>query len=360
MLGLPPTVRIHFAVGLVDMRKGIDGLRTIVDGVLKRDPFEGHLFVFVGKSRDKVKILFWDRNGFVVYMKRLERGRFQMPVVDEKRRCVEMEGTQLAMLLDGIDLNAQRLPRWRRIDRDGDRRRSSIVIEGRDGHPPVDHDCVLKDIVVAQADRIAKLEHQVSLLVKAHVGPKSERAKVPKKPKTKPTPEETAAKRRHNATQKAALATTTTTLTVPEAQRSCPHCRNSKLKPVGNGTTTTIWEFVPATFIRHDYVQETLRCSCNGYIVKAPPPKKVVERGKYGASFLAHLVVARVRRPPAALPPRERVRAHRRARRALDDERAAARGGIEAEAYRDGAARSPEGPSRRHGRRDAHAHARRR
>jgi transposase len=49
MLGLPPTVRIHFAVGLVDMRKGIDGLRAIVDGVLKRDPYEGHLFVFVGK-----------------------------------------------------------------------------------------------------------------------------------------------------------------------------------------------------------------------------------------------------------------------------------------------------------------------
>ena len=53
------------------------------------------------------------RVGFVVYLKRLERGRFQMPVVDEKRRCVDMEGTQLAMLLDGIDLNAQRLPRWR-------------------------------------------------------------------------------------------------------------------------------------------------------------------------------------------------------------------------------------------------------
>jgi len=50
MLGLPPSVGIHFAIELVDMRKGIDGLRTIVEGVLKRDPYEGHLFVFVGNA----------------------------------------------------------------------------------------------------------------------------------------------------------------------------------------------------------------------------------------------------------------------------------------------------------------------
>lgn len=112
MLGLPPSVRIYFATGLVDMRNGIDGLRTIVEQVLQRDPNQGHLFVFVGKSRDKVKILFWDKNGYVVYFKRLERGRFQLPVVDAKKVKVQMEATQLAMLLDGIDLNAKRLPRW--------------------------------------------------------------------------------------------------------------------------------------------------------------------------------------------------------------------------------------------------------
>jgi transposase len=59
-----------------------------------------------------LKILFWDKNGYVVYFKRLERGRFQLPVVDEKRVKVEMEAAQLAMLLDGIDLNAKRLERW--------------------------------------------------------------------------------------------------------------------------------------------------------------------------------------------------------------------------------------------------------
>ena len=112
MLGLPPSVRIYFATDVVDMRNGIDGLRAIVEGVLRRDPFEGHLFVFVGKSRDRVKILFWDRGGFVVYLKRLERGRFQLPVVDARRKNVELQPAQLAMLLDGIDLNARRLQRW--------------------------------------------------------------------------------------------------------------------------------------------------------------------------------------------------------------------------------------------------------
>ncbi len=112
MLGLPPSVRIHFATALVDMRNGIDGLRAVVEGALKKDPYTGHLFVFVGKSKDKVKILFWDRNGFVLYLKRLERGRFPLPVVDEHRKHVAMEAAQLAMLLDGIDLNARRLARW--------------------------------------------------------------------------------------------------------------------------------------------------------------------------------------------------------------------------------------------------------
>ena len=113
VLGLPPSVRIYFATELVDMRNGVDGLRAVVEQVLKKSPDEGHLFVFIGKSKDKLKILFWDRNGYVVYFKRLERGRFQLPAVDDKRTKVEMEPAQLAMLLDGIDLNAKRLARWK-------------------------------------------------------------------------------------------------------------------------------------------------------------------------------------------------------------------------------------------------------
>ena len=112
MFGLPPSVKIHFATTLVDMRNGIDGLRAVVERTLEKDPMSGHLFVFVGKSKDKVKILFWDRNGFVLYLKRLEQGRFQMPIVDERRGHVEMDPAQLSMLLGGIDLNAKRIRAW--------------------------------------------------------------------------------------------------------------------------------------------------------------------------------------------------------------------------------------------------------
>ena len=112
MLGLPPSVRIYFATELTDMRNGIDGLRALVESTLGHDAYGGHLFVFIGKAKDKVKILFWDRSGFVLYMKRLEKGRFQLPVVDARRNHVAMEPAQLAMLLDGIDLNARRLARW--------------------------------------------------------------------------------------------------------------------------------------------------------------------------------------------------------------------------------------------------------
>jgi transposase len=105
-------VKIYFATALVDMRNGIDGLRAVVEQVLKKNPNDGHLFVFVGKGKDKVKILFWDKNGYVLYFKRLERGRFQIPATDEKRTKVEMEAEQLSMFLGGIDLNAKRLGRW--------------------------------------------------------------------------------------------------------------------------------------------------------------------------------------------------------------------------------------------------------
>jgi transposase len=119
MIGLPPSVRIYFATELTDMRNGIDGLRAMVEGALRHDPYDGHLFVFVGKAKDKVKILFWDRSGFVLYLKRIEKGRFQLPVVDARRNHVEMQSAQLAMLLDGIDLNARRLGRWTPDDRKG-------------------------------------------------------------------------------------------------------------------------------------------------------------------------------------------------------------------------------------------------
>lgn len=111
MLTIPASTRVYFASRPVDMRKGFPGLCAMVEDVWKKDPFSGHLFVFVGKAKDRVKILFWDNNGFALYYKRLEKGRFQMP--DTTGEHVRLEAAELSMLLSGIDLERARLKRWK-------------------------------------------------------------------------------------------------------------------------------------------------------------------------------------------------------------------------------------------------------
>jgi transposase len=113
LLTLPSSVRIYLAVDPVDLRRGHDGLSAIVQGQWAMDLFEGHLFMFFGRRRDRCKILFWDRGGLVLYYKRLERGRFRMPRITGDGRAVELDATQLAMLLDGIDVRTvQRPAHW--------------------------------------------------------------------------------------------------------------------------------------------------------------------------------------------------------------------------------------------------------
>lgn len=107
---LPPSVRIYLSTEAVDLRRGHDGLYAIVRKQWSVDPFAGHLFVFVGRRANRVKILFWDRGGFVVYYKRLERGRFRLPRVQADATSVSLDATQLGMLLDGIDVERVRRP----------------------------------------------------------------------------------------------------------------------------------------------------------------------------------------------------------------------------------------------------------
>ncbi len=112
MLTLPAAVRIYLATGPVDLRKSIDGLGAMVSA-RGHDLFGGHLFAFTSRRGDRVKILCWDRGGFVLYYKRLERGLFRLPEVEPGAEEVQLDATQLAMLLDGIDV--QRVPapkRW--------------------------------------------------------------------------------------------------------------------------------------------------------------------------------------------------------------------------------------------------------
>mgnify|MGYP003337661722 CR=1 FL=1 len=113
MLSPSPAVHIHLAIAPTDMRKGFDGLLGLVMSGARVDPYSGHLFVFLSKRRDRAKILFWDRGGFVLYCKRLERGRFQLPALVTGESSIELEGPQLVMLLEGVDLKAVTAPpRW--------------------------------------------------------------------------------------------------------------------------------------------------------------------------------------------------------------------------------------------------------
>lgn len=102
-------MRIFAAAEPVDLRKSIDGLSALVR-VAGHDVFSGHLYVFAGRRRDRVKILAWDRGGFVLYYKRLESGRFRWPEIAEGAREVELDATGLAMLLDGIDVRRVERP----------------------------------------------------------------------------------------------------------------------------------------------------------------------------------------------------------------------------------------------------------
>jgi transposase len=109
---LPSGVKIHVALGVTDMRKGLDGLAMLVQGVLRQDPFSGHLFVFRGRKADLLKILWWDGSGLCLFTKRLEQSRFLWPIADEATGTVMLTTAQLSMLIEGIDWRAPER-RWR-------------------------------------------------------------------------------------------------------------------------------------------------------------------------------------------------------------------------------------------------------
>ncbi len=114
MLSLPPSVRLFVATQPVDGRKGADSLMVLVRDVLIHDPLSGHLFVFFSKRRDRVRIVYWDRNGFAMWTKRLERGRFSPNFsADGRLGVTHMEAAEVALIIEGIDLaGARRRARW--------------------------------------------------------------------------------------------------------------------------------------------------------------------------------------------------------------------------------------------------------
>jgi transposase len=106
MIPLSSNTRVYLAVGNTDMRKEINGLSVLVESTLGLYPFSGHLFAFCNRKRTLVKILFWDRNGFALYQKRLEKHRFKWP--ESPREVMEINARDLSFLLEGLDLRSVR------------------------------------------------------------------------------------------------------------------------------------------------------------------------------------------------------------------------------------------------------------
>jgi transposase len=116
MTHLPASVRVYLCTAACDMRKSFDGLQALVTQAMELDPFAGHLFVFGNRRKDRIKILYWDRDGFAVWAKRLEEGTYAMPFAEDGERRREITAQELGALLSGIDLNqAKRRKRYRRI-----------------------------------------------------------------------------------------------------------------------------------------------------------------------------------------------------------------------------------------------------
>ena len=101
-------VRVFMCTSPTDMRKGFDTLAALVRDGLGYDPLSGQLFLFVGRRRDRLKILYWDRDGFALWYKRLEQGTFRMPATKSDATSIELKASELAMLLEGIDLRSIR------------------------------------------------------------------------------------------------------------------------------------------------------------------------------------------------------------------------------------------------------------
>lgn len=125
MLSLPASIRIFVAREAVDFRKAHDGLIAIVRDQFRDDPFDGSLYLFLNRRKDRVKILQWDRDGFWLHYKRLEHGRFRI-VLEGLGERVEIPRPQLAMLLEGIDIERKKIrkpfevhPRMRDRERRG-------------------------------------------------------------------------------------------------------------------------------------------------------------------------------------------------------------------------------------------------
>jgi transposase len=115
MMSLPASVRVYLCTVPCDMRRSFDGLQGMVASVMQLDALAGHLFVFSNRQRDRIKVLYWDHDGFAIWSKRLEEGTYAMPFGRGEGVHCELSAQELSALLSGIDLSqAKRRKRYRR------------------------------------------------------------------------------------------------------------------------------------------------------------------------------------------------------------------------------------------------------
>ena len=106
MIFLPSHMRVFLAPGSTDMRKAINSLSILVEATLRLDPFSGHLFVFCNRGQTILKVLYWDRNGFCLWQKRLEKHRFKWPRNSDE--VMEIGAQELSFILEGLDIQTVR------------------------------------------------------------------------------------------------------------------------------------------------------------------------------------------------------------------------------------------------------------
>lgn len=104
MLRLPASIRVFLCLVPVDMRRSFDGLAAAAEQVVRQDPLSGHLFVFRGRRGDRVKVLWWERDGYALFYKRLETGVFRFPA--DAAEATEITVSDLGLILEGIDLRS--------------------------------------------------------------------------------------------------------------------------------------------------------------------------------------------------------------------------------------------------------------
>ena len=134
MLSFPAAIQVFLCTQPCDMRRSFDGLSMMAEHIIRCNPFSGNLFVFCNRRSDRVKILYWDRDGWAIWYKRLEAGTYQFPFSETGRK--EVAAWELAVLLEGIDLKkGKRRKRYRlpngMSSGQGDGDRTRLAVGGR-------------------------------------------------------------------------------------------------------------------------------------------------------------------------------------------------------------------------------------